>query len=85
MILYVMSNYKYLNMTTSQQRVYLITEAQREALLSYMQNRPYKEVAAGIEFLMNAPTAVLNVTPPDNEELSVKEITPSEKIAEVVS
>lgn len=85
MILHVMSNYKYLNMTTSQQRVYLITEAQKEALLSYMQNRPYKEVAAGIEFLMNAPTAVLNVTPQDNEELSVKEINQSEGIAEVVS
>ena len=48
-------------MPTKQQKVYLLTEAQRDALLSYLQNRPYKEVAVGIQFLMSAPTAVLNV------------------------
>jgi len=49
-------------MTVSQQKVYLITEAQRDALLSYLQERPYKEVAAGIEFLINATTATLNTS-----------------------
>lgn len=47
---------------TASQKVYLITEAQRDALLSYLQERPYKEVAAGIEFLLNATTATLNTT-----------------------
>jgi hypothetical protein len=55
-------------MTTSQQKVYLITESQQEALLNYLQNRPYKEVAAGIQFLINAPTAVLNIRTQDLEE-----------------
>jgi hypothetical protein len=49
-------------MTVSQQKVYLITETQRDALLSYLQERPYKEVAAGIEFLLNATTATLNAS-----------------------
>ena len=49
-------------MTVSQQKVYLITEAQRDALLSYLQERPYKEVAAGIEFLLNATTATLSAS-----------------------
>ena len=44
-------------MTVSQQKVYLITDTQRDALLSYLQERPYKEVAAGVEFLLNATTA----------------------------
>ena len=56
-------------MTTSQQKVYLITEPQRDALLSYLQERPYKEVAAGIEFLLNATTATLNV-PSSNDDSS---------------
>lgn len=57
-------------MTTSQQKVYLITESQREALLGYLQNRPYKEVATGIQFLVNAPTAMLQVQTQDNEPTS---------------
>ncbi len=47
-------------MTVSQQKVYLITDTQRDALLSYLQERPYKEVAAGVEFLLNATTATLS-------------------------
>jgi hypothetical protein len=57
-------------MTVSQQKVYLITEAQRDALLSYLQERPYKEVAAGIEFLLNATTAMLSANS-DSDEASV--------------
>ncbi|MBD2152822.1 hypothetical protein H6F44_22310 [Pseudanabaena sp. FACHB-1277] len=49
-------------MTVSQQKVYLITDTQRDALLSYLQERPYKEVAAGIEFLLNATTATLSAS-----------------------
>lgn len=55
-------------MAIKQQKVYLLTEAQRDGLLSYLQNRPYKEVAVGIQFLMSAPTAVLNVQTQDGEE-----------------
>lgn len=58
-------------MTTSQQKVYLITESQRDALLSYLQERPYKEVAAGIEFLLNATTATLNAPSGDDDSSSV--------------
>ena len=57
-----------IQMATKQQKVYLLTEAQRDALLSYLQNRPYKEVAVGIQFLMSAPTAVLNVQTSGEEE-----------------
>jgi hypothetical protein len=57
-------------MTGSQQKVYLLTEAQRDALLSYLQERPYKEVAAGIEFLLNATTAMLSVQSEDTEATS---------------
>lgn len=55
---------------TSQQKVYLINESQRDALLSYLQGRPYKEVANGIQFLVSAPTAMLNVTVDDGKVTS---------------
>ena len=55
-------------MTVPQQKVYLLTEVQRDALLSYLQERPYKEVAAGVEFLLNATTAMLNVQAESAEE-----------------
>lgn len=71
-------------MTVSQQKVYLITEAQRDALLSYLQERPYKEVAAGIEFLLNATTAMLS-TSSDSDAASVTPDTPSESAEETSS
>ncbi|HEY9813586.1 MAG TPA: hypothetical protein V6D31_08620 [Candidatus Sericytochromatia bacterium] len=52
-------------MAKVQQTVYLITEQQREALINYLQNRPFREVAVAIQFLTNAPNAVLNVENPD--------------------
>jgi hypothetical protein len=52
-------------MAQVERTVYLISEQQREALLDYLQNRPYREVAAGIQFLVNAPTASVNVEIPD--------------------
>lgn len=53
-------------MSKVKQTVYLITEQQRDALVNYLQNRPFREVAAGIQFLTTAPTAVLNVEVPEN-------------------
>ncbi len=54
-------------MTQVKQTVYLISEQQRSALLNYLQDRPFREVAAGIQFLMNAPTAALNVDVPEDQ------------------
>jgi hypothetical protein len=54
-------------MATIKRSVYLVSEQQRNALLNYLQDRPYREVAAGIEFLLNAPTANLNVDVPEEE------------------
>jgi hypothetical protein len=54
-------------MTTVKRTVFLISEQQRNALLSYLQDRPYREVATGIQFLLNAPTATLNVDAPEEQ------------------
>jgi hypothetical protein len=56
-------------MSKVERTVYLISEQQREALLGYLQNRPYREVAAGIQFLVNAPTAAVNVELPEGESM----------------
>lgn len=62
-------------METTQQKVYLLSASQRDALLSYLQERPYKEVANGIQFLLNAPTATLNVqSNEDGDTLGVPSI-----------
>ena len=55
-------------MAQVKQKVYLITEQQRDGLLNYLLNRPYKEVAAGVEFLNNAPTTTVNIEVPDEVE-----------------
>lgn len=47
-----------------QQKVFLISEQQRNALLNYLLDRPYREVAQGIEFLKNAPTTIVNIEVP---------------------
>lgn len=62
-------------MTAAQQKVYLITEPQRDALLSYLQERPYKEVASGIEFLLNATTAVLSASSEEGDASPDEEAT----------
>ncbi|MBD2449691.1 hypothetical protein H6G76_21475 [Nostoc sp. FACHB-152] len=49
------------------QRVYLLTEQQRDALLNYLLNRPYREVAPGIEFLNKAPSTILNIEIPEEQ------------------
>jgi hypothetical protein len=68
-------------MAQVQQKVYLISEEQRAALLNYLQERPFKEVATGIQFLLNSPTATLNVEAPDSEETeSSGEAIPAEVV-----
>jgi hypothetical protein len=52
-------------MTTTKRTVYLISEQQRNALLNYLQDRPYREVTAGIQLLLNAPTAKIDVEVPE--------------------
>lgn len=58
-------------MAQVQQKVYLVTEQQRDALLNYLLNRPYKEVANGVQFLNNAPTTILNIEVPDEQLTNV--------------
>jgi hypothetical protein len=58
-------------MAKVERTVYLISEQQREALVGYLQNRPYREVAAGIQFLVNAPTASVNVDLPEDSAMEL--------------
>lgn len=58
-------------MAQVQQKVYLVTEQQRDALLNYLLNRPYREVANGVQFLNNAPTTILNLEVPDEQLASM--------------
>lgn len=37
--------------------MYLLSKEQRDVLLEYLMGRPYREVASGIEFLLNLPEA----------------------------
>ena len=54
-----------------QKKVYLITQEQRDALLNYLLNRPYREVAAGVELLKNAPNTMINLQVPDDQLESI--------------
>ncbi len=58
-------------MTKVKQKVYLVTEQQRDALLNYLLNRPYREVAGGVQFLSNAPTTVLDLEVAEDESVSM--------------
>ncbi|MEM9093214.1 MAG: hypothetical protein AAGC93_31370 [Cyanobacteria bacterium P01_F01_bin.53] len=60
-------------MATVKRPVYLISEQQRHALLNYLKDRPYREVASGIQFLMNAPTAQVDVELPDDANAKMSE------------
>ncbi len=55
-------------MATVKRSVYLISEEQRNALLNYLKGRPYQEVATGVQFLLNAPTAQIDVEVPGDHE-----------------
>ena len=61
-----------------QKQVYLITQEQRDALLNYLLNRPYREVAAGVEFLKNAPNTMVNLQVPDDQLESISGETQAE-------
>lgn len=65
-------------MTTVKRPVYLISEQQRHALLNYLKDRPYREVASGIQFLMNAPTAQVDVELPEESNIKMSETESSE-------
>jgi hypothetical protein len=67
-------------MAKVERTVYLISEQQREALVGYLQNRPYREVAAGIQFLVNAPTASVNVDLPENGSMELPEAAATETV-----
>jgi len=58
-------------MAKVKQKVYLMTEQQRDALLNYLLNQPYREVAGGVQFLTNAPTTVLNLEVPEEGSANV--------------
>lgn len=60
-------------MAKVKQKVYLVSEQQRDALLNYLLNRPYREVAGGVQFLTNAPTTVLNLEVPEEESIGMPE------------
>ena len=58
-------------MSKVKQKVYLVTEQQRDALLNYLLNRPYREVAGGVQFLSNAPTTILDLEVPEDESVNM--------------
>ena len=58
-------------MAKVKQKVYLMTEQQRDALLNYLLNQPYREVAGGVQFLTNAPSTVLNLDVPEEGNANV--------------
>jgi hypothetical protein len=61
-----------------QKKVYLITQEQRDALLNYLLNRPYREVATGVEFLNNAPTTMVNLQVTNEQLESITSATQPE-------
>lgn len=65
-------------MTTVKQTVHLITEQQREGLLKYLLNRPYREVAGAIEFLAKAPKTEINLEVPDEQSEDIATLEKSE-------
>ncbi|NJO28586.1 MAG: hypothetical protein HC874_14350 [Richelia sp. SL_2_1] len=59
-----------------------MTEQQRDALLNYLLNQPYREVAGGVQFLTNAPTTVLNLEVPEEGAVNVSAEKETNKDAE---
>ena len=54
-------------MATVKKKVHLITEQQRNGLLKYLLDRPYREVAVAIQVLAQAPTTEVNMEVPDEQ------------------
>jgi len=51
----------------------LITLEQRAALLDFLSQQPYKEVAGGIDFLRQALTINVRFSPDSSSDMSVSE------------
>ena len=48
----------------------LISMQQRTALIEYLAKQPYEDVAAGIEFLRDAPSVNVTLNVSDNTDIS---------------
>lgn len=49
----------------------LITQVQRNALIEYLSKQPYQEVAAGINFLRDAPLVNVNLVLDDKQDATI--------------
>ena len=49
----------------------LITQVQRNALIEYLSKQPYQEVAAGINFLRDAPLINVNLVLDDKQDATI--------------
>ena len=51
----------------------LITQVQRSALIEYLSKQPYQEVAAGINFLRDAPLVNVNLVLDDKQDATISD------------
>jgi hypothetical protein len=51
----------------------LITQVQRNALIEYLSKQPYQEVAAGINFLRDAPLVNVNLVLDDKQDATISD------------
>jgi hypothetical protein len=51
----------------------LITQVQRNALIEYLSKQPYQEVAAGINFLRDAPLVNVNLALDDKQDATISD------------
>jgi len=51
----------------------LITQVQRNALIEYLSKQPYQEVAAGINFLRDAPLVNANLVLDDKQDATISD------------
>ena len=51
----------------------LITQVQRNALIEYLSKQPYQEVAAGINFLRDAPLVNVNLVLDDKQNSTISD------------
>ena len=51
----------------------LITQVQRNALIEYLSKQPYQDVAAGINFLRDAPLVNVNLVLDDKQDATISD------------
>jgi len=51
----------------------LITQVQRNALIEYLSKQPYQEIAAGINFLRDAPLVNVNLVLDDKQDATISD------------